>query len=858
MNTIGQRTKLDGLARLARPWQATLAVTLALLAGTGTAAAQDTMPPGLEYARINGTTLTLRFDKAVGLGMPKLVVHGFTVAGISDSASVHPTTMKWNAWTATLEFGTRAEPGQTVTVSYDPDEVPNSKPSPGHPNGIPAALRYTDGTLVPKFSDAPVTILAPQPATDLTLSNQFGTKVDLSWTPPVHPEGVVVTKVAVQGSAYPDFRVYGTASIHADSTSRTMKISHGWSHTQYFRVRHLTDNYHADSEVLTWTSTQEHLKSPTGLTASNATQTTVDLAWTLPDQAVWVAQAASVGEVWSEVQQQQADGTWSRVAKLAADAVAHTVTGLSAGTAYSFRVLLDSYNNFARSKPVSVTTLDDRAPLTAAFRDVPATHGGRRADFSFELRFSENFPGKLPYKKLRDEALSATNGRVTRARRAAQNQNQRWIITVRPLSSEDVTVTLAATTDCSAAAAICTPDGRPLSNSPSATIQGPSAPEATGVNVSSDAGADSTYVLGDTIRVTLTFSEPVEVTGTPQLKIDMDPAHWGEKLASYESGGGDDMTFAHVVVEPNLSTQGIAVLANTLRLNGGTIRSKATGADADLTHAGLGHDPAHKVDWRQSASSGDVASGDVVEDPSVLADEALAVADGLSPDEGAAALFGEETLSEARQAALDLLGNRNGGYDLGDLLSWIERCRRGEARCGGTPTDSSPTSGAALIGAAAAGRRGNSRRRGRSRVRGTGRRAGNGWALTVLLAAAMIWSCTGDSIAPTAPAAAVPDPGLLTVEWSGPAARADIGVLLELEGPTIDAVRASGLELYESGTGERHQIVVAGVLRPGPLMQFHVPDRNQFALYRVRVLQVTGEGYGLRDPTEYRAVVVTN
>ena len=41
-------------------------------------------------------------------------------------------------------------------------------------------------------------------------------------------------------------------------------------------------------------------------------------------------------------------------------------------------------------------------------------------------------------------------------------------------------------------------------------------------------------------------------------------------------------------------------------------------------------------------------------------------------------------------------------------------------------------------------------------------------------------------------------------------------------------------------------------------MQFRVPDRSQLALYRVGVLKVTGEGNGLRDPTEYRAVVITN
>ena len=83
----------------------------------------------------------------------------------------------------------------------------------------------------------------------------------------------------------------------------------------------------------------------------------------------------------------------------------------------------------------------------------------------------------------------------------------------------------------------------------------------TGVEVVSGAGADKTYGLGDTIHVRVTFDETVDVTGSPRLKIDMDPADWGEKWASYESGSGtSSLTFAHTVVEPNYSTQGIAVL----------------------------------------------------------------------------------------------------------------------------------------------------------------------------------------------------------------------------------------------------------------------------------------------------------
>ncbi|WP_420635723.1 hypothetical protein [Candidatus Palauibacter sp.] len=275
----------------------------------------------------------------------------------------------------------------------------------------------------------------------------------------------------------------------------------------------------------------------------------------------------------------------------------------------------------------------------------------------------------------------------------------------------------------------------------------------------------------------------------------------------------------------------------------------------------LSHSLSATVVDAASSSAGDAAKGVVADD---ALDAALAVADGVTPEEATQALFGERRLSEAQLTALDRLGNRNGGYDLGDVLSWIERCRRGEARCGRSSTDPGPASSAALLGVAAAGRRrtskqpkrGDSGRRGRSPVRGMRRRARKaGYALAMLLAATMAWSCTDGSVGPAAPAAAVRGPGFLTVEWTGPAAARDIGVLIELEGPGIETVRAPGLDLYESSAPGRHQVVVAGSLRSGPLMQFKVPDRGQLPLYRVRVVQVTGEDYALRDPGEYRAVI---
>ena len=156
-----------------------------------------------------------------------------------------------------------------------------------------------------------------------------------------------------------------------------------------------------------------------------------------------------------------------------------------------------------------------------------------------------------------------------------------------------------------------------LTSAATAPVAAANPPDVTAVEVTSDPGDDDTYRNGDVITVSVTFDEAVDVDtsgGAPRLKIDMDPAEWGEKWASYASGSGSGtLTFTHTVVEPNISTQGIAVLANSLALNGGGIESKATDTDANLSHDGLAHDANHKVDWRTPAPT--VESVEITSDP---------------------------------------------------------------------------------------------------------------------------------------------------------------------------------------------------------------------------------------------------
>ena len=96
----------------------------------------------------------------------------------------------------------------------------------------------------------------------------------------------------------------------------------------------------------------------------------------------------------------------------------------------------------------------------------------------------------------------------------------------------------------------------------------------------------------------LMFSKAVDVSGTPRVKIDLDPEDGGEKWAEYDNGSGTKkLEFAYTVMEGDISTAGVAVLENTLALNGGTIRSASATdvGNARLAHGGVKHDPGHRV-----------------------------------------------------------------------------------------------------------------------------------------------------------------------------------------------------------------------------------------------------------------------
>ena len=148
----------------------------------------------------------------------------------------------------------------------------------------------------------------------------------------------------------------------------------------------------------------------------------------------------------------------------------YTPAAIDAGKAIMVEVSFTDDAGNAETLTSAATAAVTLPPLTASAHGVPASHDGSAA-FTFELRFSEEMP--LSYKTLRDHAFTATGGEVVKARRLERGKNLGWEITVQPSGNADVTVALPATTDCSSQGAICTGDGRMLSNELTFTVNGP-------------------------------------------------------------------------------------------------------------------------------------------------------------------------------------------------------------------------------------------------------------------------------------------------------------------------------------------------------------------------------------------------
>ena len=266
-------------------------------------------------------------------------------------------------------------------------------------------------------------------------------------------------------------------------------------------------------------------------TEGDAVEFTVSLS-AAGSQQVTVEYATSGGTATSGTDFAASSGTLAFAANETSKTVSVATTDDSADEDdETFTLTLSSPTNTTLGDATATgTIIDDDAPpppLTASFQNMPTSHDGNA--FTFGLAFSEDV--KVSYRTLEGAAFEVGGGAVRGARRKQQGSNQAWEITVEPDWGGAVAMVLPATSDCAVSGAICTADGRPLSNAPSATVAGP---------------------LNDTPPPNTAATGAPTISGTPKV---------GEVLSVSTSGisdddGRDNASFAYQWVRGSTDIEG--------------------------------------------------------------------------------------------------------------------------------------------------------------------------------------------------------------------------------------------------------------------------------------------------------------
>ena len=154
------------------------------------------------------------------------------------------------------------------------------------------------------------------------------------------------------------------------------------------------------------------------------------------------------------------------------DSVGGVSIGLAAGRACAVSGAICTRSQPRRQLSDAVTaTVSGPAgePLTAAFEGVPAEHDGESA-FKFRIAFSDGirFQGWM----WQFYGLAVAGGRAAAGQRV-DDRKDLWELTVQPRTYEDIVLTLAPGAACGKPGAVCTRDGRALSNTVTATVLGP-------------------------------------------------------------------------------------------------------------------------------------------------------------------------------------------------------------------------------------------------------------------------------------------------------------------------------------------------------------------------------------------------
>ena len=240
------------------------------------------------------------------------------------------------------------------------------------------------------------------------------------------------------------------------------------------------------------------------------------------------------------------------------------------------------------------------APLTASVASAPAEHKGKgkgkgKGKFTVKVAFSAPVKGKV---RAAAGTIQVTGGTLKRVRRAGGAD--RWALDIQPSSNAAVTLTLPATTDCTAAGAICTADGRKLGTALTHTVPGPASLSVADASAQEGPGATIDFP----VTLSRAASGPVTVRyatrdGTAKRRRD-----YRKTSGTLTFAAGETSKTVSVVILDDAHDEGTETF--TLRL------SKPKGAaitDGEATGTITNADPLQR-DWL--ARFGRAAAADAV------------------------------------------------------------------------------------------------------------------------------------------------------------------------------------------------------------------------------------------------------
>ena len=149
----------------------------------------------------------------------------------------------------------------------------------------------------------------------------------------------------------------------------------------------------------------------------------------------------------------------------------YKILDVDLGKAITVKVTFNDDAGHPESLTSEATTAVEPSLLTASIQNVPSSYYYGRPEFTFELHFSEEFT--VSYRTLKDSAFTVTGGKILNARRLDPPNNIQWEISVKPQVDTGVSFHLPVTTDCASQGAICTGEGKKLSEALDFTVAGP-------------------------------------------------------------------------------------------------------------------------------------------------------------------------------------------------------------------------------------------------------------------------------------------------------------------------------------------------------------------------------------------------